>query len=98
MTRGEVAPWLRVVDEMNPDLTLVDEPVMYAWADDPYTLGAYSSWDRIAWELRDALRRPVGPIVFAGEHTDPDHHGTMEGALRSGSRAAEQVLARLASR
>ncbi len=28
---------------MNPDLTLVDEPVLYAWADDPYTLGAYSS-------------------------------------------------------
>ena len=45
VTRGELAPWLEAVRAMNPDLTLVDEPVMYAWADDPYTLGAYVAWD-----------------------------------------------------
>lgn len=98
VTRGEIAPWLEVVRSMNPDLTLVDEPVLYAWADDPYTLGAYSSWDVASWERRDVLARPVGPVAFAGEHTVPTHHGTMEGALRSGQRAAAQVLAQLASR
>jgi hypothetical protein len=97
-SRGEVSTWLDAVRAMNPDVTLVDEPVIYAWADDPYTLGAYSSWDPIAWGRRGALGRAAGRLVFAGEHTDPDHHGTMEGALRSGRRAAGQVLSMLASR
>jgi monoamine oxidase len=82
---------------MNPDVTFEGEPVLYAWADDPYTLGAYSAWDSASWARRDAVARPVGRIAFAGEHTaGDDHHGTMEGALRSGRRAAGQVLARLA--
>ena len=82
---------------MNPDLTFEGEPVLYAWSDDPYTLGAYSAWDAASWARRDALTRPVGRIAFAGEHTaGDDHHGTMEGALRSGLRAAGQVLASLA--
>jgi monoamine oxidase len=96
VTRGEVAPWLEAVRAMNPDLTLIDEPVLYAWADDPFTIGAYSAWDPASWARREVFARPVGPIVFAGEHTEHDHHGTMEGALRSGRRASSQVLAALA--
>ena len=37
-----------------------------------------------------ALRRPVGRVHFAGEHTDA-FAGTMEGAVRSGRRAAVDV-------
>jgi monoamine oxidase len=37
-------------------------------------------------------------LYFAGEHTAGEWAGTMEGALRSGVRAAEQVLARAGSR
>ncbi len=91
-SRGLVAPWLDEVRAMNPDVTTVDEPVMYAWADDPYTLGAYSSWDPPSWARRGLLADPVGRLAFAGEHTADRHHGTMEGALRSGRRAAAQVL------
>ena len=83
---------------MNPDLTFEDEPVMYAWADDPFTLGSYSAWDAASM-ARDATCSPdrSDRVAFAGEHTaGPDHHGTMEGALRSGRRAAEQVAALLA--
>ena len=36
--------------------------------------------------------KPIGPLFFAGEHTAGEWHGLMEGALRSGRRAAEQVL------
>lgn len=97
LTRGESAPWLDAVRAMNPDLTLVDEPVLYAWADDPYTLGAYSAWDPASWARRDVFARPVGAVFFAGEHTEYEHHGTMEGALRSGRRAGAQVLETLAS-
>jgi monoamine oxidase len=43
----------------------------------------------------DVLADPCGPLVLAGEHTAGDHAALMEGALRSGLRAAKQVLARL---
>ena len=94
--RGEIVPWLEALRSMNPDLVLVDEPVLYSWADDPYTLGAYSSWDPASWSRRGVLAEPVGRLAFAGEHTAGDRHGTMEGALRSGRRAARQVLGVLA--
>jgi monoamine oxidase len=43
----------------------------------------------------DRVRDPVGPLVFCGEHTDLDGYAAlMEGALRSGVRAAGQLLRR----
>jgi len=39
----------------------------------------------------EALARPVGPNMFAGEHTAGAWHALMEGALRSGLRAASEV-------
>jgi len=92
VTRGQVLPWLEALRSMNPDLTLVGEPVLYSWADDPFTLGAYSTWNPASWDRRRVLAEPVGRLAFAGEHTAGDRHGTMDGALRSGRRAAEQIL------
>ena len=40
--------------------------------------------------FQDAIRRPLGRVHFAGEHTDA-FAGTMEGAVRSGRRVAEAV-------
>jgi monoamine oxidase len=40
------------------------------------------------WRLWE---RPIQRIAFAGEHTDALYPGTLEGALRSGQRAASQV-------
>lgn len=97
ITQGRMTPWLEALERMNPDLTFEGEPVMYAWADDPFTLGAYVAWDAQSWARMDVLARPVGRIAFAGEHTaGAAFHGTMNGALSSGRRAAEQVLAALA--
>ena len=48
--------------------------------------------------LTVALQAAVGSVSFAGEYADPDYTGLMEGALRSGVRAADEVLARLRSR
>jgi monoamine oxidase len=93
--RGEISPWLEAVRAMNPDLELVGTPVAYAWGDDPFTLGAYASWDVTSYTRARAgvFSRTVGRVAFAGEHTAEDaFHGTMEGALRSGGRAADQVL------
>lgn len=94
---GRIAPWMEALTRMNADLDLDGDPVMYAWADDPYTLGSYAAWDEPSWRRIDVFARPMGRVAFAGEHTaGTDHHGTMEGALRSGRRAAAQVVAALA--
>ena len=65
--------------------------VVKSWSEDPYSLGAYS-WPApgdVTGHLK-ALQRPHGRIHFAGEHTSV-LHATMEGALRSGIRAATEV-------
>jgi hypothetical protein len=41
--------------------------------------------------LGHALRRPVGRIHWAGTETAPRRFGFIEGAIRSGERAAEEV-------
>ncbi len=41
----------------------------------------------------EVLAAPAGRVHFAGEHTAGDWAGLMEGALRSGERAAREVLA-----
>src|SRR5207302_1615709 len=38
------------------------------------------------------LRRPVGPVHFAGTETSTYWNGYMDGAVRSGERAAAEVL------
>jgi monoamine oxidase len=67
--------------------------VLKAWALDPMAMGAYAAWDNRSWDRMEQFQRTVGRLAFAGEHTaGPEHHGTMEGALRSGVRAATQVI------
>lgn len=90
---GDPRRWLARLAELNPDLRFDGPPVMKAWADDPLARGSYSAWDERSLARSDRFRRTAGRVVFAGEHTaEPEHTGTMEGALRSGIRAAEQVL------
>jgi monoamine oxidase len=90
---GDPAPWIERLFTLNPDLSPAGEPITASWADDPLALGAYSAWDNRSWDRMEEFQRTVGRVVFAGEHTaGPEHHGTMEGALRSGVRAAGQVL------
>ena len=40
-----------------------------------------------------ALRAPVGRIHWAGSETATVSHGSIDGAIRSGERAAAEVLA-----
>lgn len=66
-----------------------------SWNDDPWSGGAwlvYRPGQVVAW--RDLLRRPVGRVHLAGEHT-ATRTASMEGAVHSGQRAAEEVLATL---
>jgi len=67
---------------------------MHDWQSDPYTLGAYSYAPVGAVDCSAEMAKPVdNTLFFAGEHTDTTGHwGTVHGALRSGLRAAQQVL------
>jgi monoamine oxidase len=90
---GDPGPWLERLASLNPDLTFSGAPVVKSWALDPLAVGAYVAWDNRSWDRMEDFQRTVGRVAFAGEHTaGADHHGTMEGALRSGVRAATQVL------
>jgi monoamine oxidase len=68
------------------------------WQQEKWTGGCYGTlfgpnvWTRYG----QALRTPVGPIHWAGTETATAWSGYMEGAIRSGSDAAQAVLARLA--
>jgi len=65
-----------------------------AWATEPFTRGTYTAYapGQVSAYWR-ALRRPIGRLVLAGEHTST-YTSYMEGAVRSGRRAAAIVDAR----
>ena len=59
----------------------------------PFQNGAYPEWPAgRTSELATALRRPLGRIHFAGDYTAERMTG-MEGAVESGVRAADAILA-----
>lgn len=62
------------------------------YSTDPSMGGAYLAFGpgQISkfWRLWE---RPIQRVAFAGEHTDTLYPGTLEGALRTGQRAASQV-------
>jgi monoamine oxidase len=79
--------WLESLAELRPDLAL--EPagaVLSTWDDDPWIGAAYSIAPTA--EVTAALIEPLGRLAFAGEHTAGEYHALMEGAIRSGRRAA----------
>jgi monoamine oxidase len=89
---GDPGRWLERLFALNPDLVPSGTPVFKAWALDPLAMGSYAAWDNRSWDRMDQFQRTAGRLAFAGEHTaGPEHHGTMEGAIRSGVRAAAQV-------
>ena len=88
------ATWLGAVRALRPELELdANAPLLTTWQDDPWARGAYSAPSLSSPLDSEELARPVGPLAFAGEHTAGKWHGLMEGALRSGLRAAEDALA-----
>lgn len=86
--------WVAAARALRPDLSLAgdDQAVLSTWHDDPWARGAYSAQSLRAPLDAVALSAPVGPLHFAGEHTAGEEHGLMEGALRSGQRAAGEIV------
>jgi monoamine oxidase len=87
--------WVAAVRRLRPDLDYADgSPLLSTWHDDPWARGAYSARTLSSPLADEALARPIGVVAFAGEHTAGRLHGLMEGALRSGLRAAAEVTTR----
>lgn len=63
------------------------------WADDPYSRGGYGAYfpPGVVTSVGEALRAPVGRIHWAGTETATTWAGYIEGAIRSGERAAREV-------
>jgi monoamine oxidase len=87
------ATWRKHLAALRPDLDLDDGELLSTWDDDPWVEAAYSTrTPTFDPGDPDLLARPVGPLHFAGEHTAGPWSGLMEGALRSGHRAAAELL------
>jgi monoamine oxidase len=84
--------WTEAVRRLRPDLDYANgPPLLSTWHDDPWARGAYSVRTLSSPLADEALARRVGPVAFAGEHTAGRWHALMEGALRSGLRAAAEL-------
>jgi monoamine oxidase len=86
--------WLDRVEDLCPDLALDRAGArLTVWEQDPWARGAYSVLPPRRTRPAELAAAPAAPnLVFAGEHTaEPGWTGTMEGALRSGKRAASEL-------
>lgn len=87
--------WAAAAARLRGDLAVdVDRALLTTWNDDPWAGLSYSAFtvDTRPGDA-DLLVAPLGRIHLAGEHTAGDWAGLMEGALRSGVRAADELLA-----
>ena len=80
------------VDRRKPLARLVDGRV-FNWQADPFSRGAYSYAAVGGAEAGKELAQPMADtLFFAGEATDDLLPATVAGAIRSGYRAAQQLL------
>ena len=65
------------------------------WVKEPYSRGCYGGhFPPGVWTaFGKYLRKPVGHIHWAGTETATEWNGYMEGAIRSGHRAADEIIA-----
>ncbi len=90
------ATWARRAAALRSDLALdTSQALLTTWNDDPWAGESYTALTaNVAPGDDEVIAAPAGRVHFAGEHTAGDWAGLMEGALRSGARAAGEVLAR----
>ena len=91
-TRKLVSEAFGCVRAIFGDAQLADALVQ-DWQQDPYSRGGYSYVLVNGEGAREELAEPLkDTLFFAGEATDTEEAGTVAGALRSGTRAAREVL------
>ncbi|CAH0991193.1 L-amino acid dehydrogenase [Sinobacterium norvegicum] len=84
---------LEQIEEMYPNSSqyFVDAK-LYAYHREEWTMGGFAAYSPgQVMKYWGAFIEPDGRVYFAGEHTDDDHVGFIEGAVRSGQRAVKQI-------
>lgn len=83
----------RIADLLGPEGTDAIDYVDNDWPAEPWTRGCYGANMGIGvlTTLGPVLREPFGRIHWAGTETSPVWSGYIEGAIRSGERAAAEV-------
>jgi monoamine oxidase len=89
------ATWASRAAALRPELSADPSRAMLTtWNDDPWAGESYSALTvAVSDRDDDLIAAPLGRVHFAGEHTAGAWAALMEGALRSGARAASEVLA-----
>ncbi|MGW8954320.1 flavin monoamine oxidase family protein [Streptomyces sp. NPDC055709] len=88
--------WLRALsDRFGPQARRPSAYLETDWSDQPWSLGGMVAHfpPGALTSYGSALREPAGRIHWAGTESATLMHGLMEGAVRSGERAAHEVLA-----
>ncbi|MCB0876623.1 MAG: FAD-dependent oxidoreductase [Solirubrobacterales bacterium] len=89
---GGPGHWAEKLAALRPDLEIdAGLALLSTWDDDPWVGAAYSvgaGADEV-----ELLTRPHGRVAFAGEHLAGEMSALMEGAIRSGRRAADSIAA-----
>ncbi len=70
------------------------EYIDHCWADEAWSKGCYAAYYPTgAWtNFQDALAKPTDHIYWAGTETSSIWYGYIEGAVRAGERAANDIL------
>jgi monoamine oxidase len=78
-----------------PRATRPLEYLDHDWTSEPWSRGCYAGLmaPGVLTSVGHALAEPVGRIHWAGTETARRWNGYMEGAVASGERAADEVLA-----
>lgn len=86
---------LATVEQVFPGARAVTEAAFeHSWQADPWSRGAYAmAAPGRAYVWKDRIAQPEGRVHFAGEHTSLEYAAWIEGAVRSGYRAAAEVNA-----
>ena len=86
-----------LVEYFGPQAAQATGYVDHNWVADPWARGCYTVAmpPGVLASLGPELREPAGAVHFAGTETARRWTGYIEGALESGERAAEEVLAAL---
>jgi monoamine oxidase len=88
-----------LAQRFGPKAAKPEHYVELEWGAERWTEGCYMAHyaPGVLTRLGEALRRPVGPIHWAGSETAGMSRGSIDGAVRSGRRAADEVLAAIDS-
>ena len=78
-----------------PKATMVRDYMEQEWAGEEWTRGCFMSHyaPGVMTQFGHLVREPVGRVHWAGTETSPVMNGFIDGAVRSGERAAEEVTA-----